>query len=484
MDLDRGQDILNTAPDAREGVRRLPPLFTERMEALLGEEWPSLEAALTSGARGRGLRVNTLKAPADCLEGKPGLSKVPWTRDGYYYEEDLQPGRSLLHEAGLYYIQEPSAMAVAAFSGVCPGERVLDLCAAPGGKTTALAAAMEGRGLLVSNEIHPARARILSQNVERMGIRNCLVTNETPDSLLARFTGFFDRVIVDAPCSGEGMFRKEDQALTEWSPENVRLCADRQRQILSAAAGMVRPGGSLVYSTCTFAPEEDEGQILAFLHDHPDFSLKDLPALLGDRMEALGLSAGRPSFADPGGEDPLSETLAGALRLWPHRLRGEGHFLAVLTREGRPLPARKRSRARGIGGEDEKLWKDFEGAFLRTVLPGTKIRFGDNLYLLPEDLDLAGLKVLRPGLHLGTIKKKRFEPAHALALSLRPGEAVLVRDLSASSPEAAAYFRGEALEGSGEKGWILVCLDGISAGWGKAGGSMIKNHLPRGLRKP
>lgn len=463
---------------------QIPPLFRQRMEALLGEEWPLLEKALLEKDRARGLRINTLKAPASCLEGREGLSGIPWTRDGYYYEEALQPGRRPLHAAGLYYIQEPSAMAVAALSGAVPGERILDLCAAPGGKTCALAASMRGEGLLVANEIHPARARILSQNVERMGIRNCLVTNAAPDALAERFTGFFDRILVDAPCSGEGMFRKEEAAVREWSPENVRLCAARQKEILAAAAVMVRPGGTLVYSTCTFAPEEDEGQILDFLKSHPDFSLTDLPGLLGERMEAWGFAPGRPDFADPEGTDPASSRLSSCIRLWPHRLRGEGHFLAVLAREGKALPGRKAGRVRPLSREDERLWQAFATSALLTDLPGVRIRFGDQLFLLPLELDLHGLKVLRPGLQLGTFKKNRFEPAHALALALRKEEAVLTLDLPADGPEAAAFLRGESLPGQGKKGWTLVTLDGISAGWGKEGGNILKNHVPKGLRKP
>ena len=254
---------------------QLPELFEKKMKGLLGAEYDEFRRSYGKERR-QALRVNPAKlSAAEMKERSPfTLEPVPWAKNGFYYGAEDRPGRHPWHEAGVYYIQEPSAMSVAELAGVQPGERVLDLCAAPGGKSTQLAAALEGRGLLVSNEIHPVRAKILASNVERMGIPNAVVTNEPPERLSSHFPAFFDRIVVDAPCSGEGMFRKEEQAVLQWSQENVELCARRQQDILEEAAGMLRPGGVLVYSTCTFAPEEDEESVVRFLLKHPEFSVK------------------------------------------------------------------------------------------------------------------------------------------------------------------------------------------------------------------
>lgn len=339
---------------------------------------------------------------------------------------------------------------------VQPGERVLDLCAAPGGKSTQIAAALKGEGLLVSNEIHPARAKILSENVERMGIRNACVTNETPARLAEVFPEYFDRILVDAPCSGEGMFRKNEAACEEWSPENVELCASRQDEILGCAARMLRPGGRLVYSTCTFAPQENEGSISRFVERHPEFSVLD------------------------------------SLRLWPHKIKGEGHFAAVLQKAGEEAVSYRVQSAGGVEkGIPEKNfakdWADyltFAKETLRVPLSGNYLKFGDNLYLMPEGMpSLKGLKVLRPGLHIGTLKKNRFEPSHALALALSAEEVLKVWNLSSKEPVIHAYLNGQTFPAEGEKGWYLICVDGFSIGWGKLAGGIMKNHYPKGLRK-
>ena len=472
----------------------LPEKFLERMQNMLGEEYPAFLESL-SGKRYRALRLNPLKTRIQ--EGKEKLpftlSPVPWTKNGFYYEEEEQPGKHPYHEAGLYYIQEPSAMAPVpclmeerASAAAIPErqeehvsaaampeqreepalpERVLDLCAAPGGKSTQIAEYMRGRGMLITNEIHPQRAKILSENIERMGISNAIVLNETPESLSKRFIAFFDRILVDAPCSGEGMFRKNDNAGEEWSEENVALCAERQDGILDCAATMLRPGGRLVYSTCTFAPAEDEGSVSRFLETHPDFYL--------EKEE----------------------------RLMPHKVKGEGHFLAVLHREGGQL-----SNAATAGTEKSLTLKDcrefLDFAKEALTIPAEELtegkillRFGEQLYLAPaETPSLRGLKVLRPGLHLGTVKKNRFEPSHALALFLKKEQAVQAINLTGDGTAVRKYLEGQTLTiGEGcdvemadaalPKGWCLVCVDGYSLGWGKAAGAVLKNHYPKGLRK-
>ena len=347
-------------------------------------------------------------------------------------------------------------MAPAALLDPQPGERVLDLCAAPGGKSTQLARAMDGRGILVCNEISPKRAKILSGNIERLGIANALVLNETPERLAERLPGWFDRVLVDAPCSGEGMFRKEEAALTDWSEATVAMCAARQRGILEAAARLLRPGGRLVYSTCTFAPEENEGVIEAFLQEHPEFRPETVEA---------------PWFA-PG----LTDT-PGMYRLWPHRLRGEGQFAAVLRRmDGPACPQIPLQRIEALPPESRELLSQ-----LPPLPDGGAVRFGQTLYLLPPDTpELGGARVLRAGLELGQLKKGRFEPAHALALWLPAAENAV--DYPADSPEIARFLRGETLP-TELRGWVLVRVDGYGLGWGKGAAGVLKNHYPKGLRR-
>lgn len=439
----------------------LPQEFLQRIHLQLGEEY---EAFLQSYERPRavGLRLNPLKGEAPPLPF--ALEPVPWAKDGYYYQSGERPGLHPWHEAGVYYLQEPSAMAPAPLLAVQPGERVLDLCAAPGGKSTQLAAFMQGRGLLVCNEYSPKRAKILSQNIERMGIANALVLNETPAALSRRFPGYFDKILVDAPCSGEGMFRKEEAALTDWSEETVALCAARQLDILRCAGKMLRPGGYLVYSTCTFAPAENEGVISAYLKESPAFSLADADA---------------PWFAQGSGrlvENPVPG-LERCLRLWPHRLRGEGHFAAVLQKNGG-------EEGNVFSAAREKLpqvWQDFAKDFDISLPAGKAVLFGENLFWAPEELpDLKGLRTLRPGLALGTLRKGRLEPAHALALWLKSG--VRCANFPAESPEIAAYLRGETLQ-CAQKGWTLVQAGGFSLGWGKCSGNQLKNHYPKGLRR-
>lgn len=533
------------------GKSMLPEAFLERMRGMLEEEY---EAFLESFEREayHALRLNALKRGADgrsaaevygtgqetgkmsdsaagtAVEGPEGkrsaavsgfaqLTKVPWAENGYYYEAEDQPGRHPFHGAGVYYIQEPSAMAPAELLGVRPGERVLDLCAAPGGKSTQIAAKLKGQGLLLCNEIHPARAKILSENIERMSVVNACVTNEAPARLAEIFPEYFHRVLVDAPCSGEGMFRKNDAACEEWSPENVHMCAERQDEILDCAAEMLCTGGRLVYSTCTFAPEEDEGSVSRFLQRHPEFSLLPMDIMEVEK-ERLGLKGcdGVPAYVD----NPVP-FLEGTLRMAPHRIKGEGHFAAVLQKEGSlPEGLRRNAVSGGVKGVSEKELGEFpqfcrdnlrcagqgasagqsvpempgtvSGLFVPEMLQAAAggtfgapqyIRFGENIYLVPADMPgLKGLKVLRPGLHLGELKKNRFEPSHALALSLSPQDVVHLWNLKADSPEAAAYLNGQTFPAEGEKGWYLVCVDGFGIGWGKLAGGIMKNHYPRGLR--
>lgn len=428
----------------------LPEVFLTRMQAQLGPEYPDFLLSLDR-PRAVALRFNPLKGEAPVL---PFVEKsVPWEPMGHYYDPQARPGLHVFHDAGVYYLQEASAMAPVVLLDPQPGEKICDLCAAPGGKTTQIAGRMLGQGLLLCNEIHPKRARILSQNIERMGVANALVTNTTPADLAGRFPGFFDRVLVDAPCSGEGMFRKEEAAVTDWSQETVQMCARRQAEILDCAAKLVKPGGRLVYSTCTFAPEEDEEAASAFLDRHPEFSPLPLDA---------------PWFT-PG------ET--GNFRMWPHKLLGEGHFAAVFVKtqgDTEDIP--------GISGEKPpKVWTEF-AKDLTYPLPGGKLlSFGQKLFWVPENTpDLSRLKVLRPGLELGEVRKDRFEPAHALALWLKDFRCSC--SFAPDSKEIRDYLHGDVVA-SAQKGWCLVKAGPYSLGWAKGDGRVLKNHYPKGLRR-
>ncbi|MFB9327166.1 RsmF rRNA methyltransferase first C-terminal domain-containing protein [Paenibacillus aurantiacus] len=451
----------------------LPEAYISQMKQLLGAD---TDAFLDSYEQPRtyGLRFNPLKTDAwssirDELATAFGLEPIVWCKTGCYYDEQARPGKHPYHAAGLYYIQEPSAMTAAELLDVRPGLTVLDLAAAPGGKTTQIAGKMNGEGLLIANEIHPSRAKILSENVERSGIPNAVVTNAAPDELSKRFPAFFDRIMLDAPCSGEGMFRKDEGAIAEWSPKHVAMCAARQEDILAHAAAMLKPGGRMVYSTCTFNRSENEETMLAFCRRHPEFEL------------------------------------LATERVWPHLVRGEGHFVAVLrkseTAESQPDElSRKQGRkgkpaAPGSALKTEMaLFREFAQEALpqgAPLAPGEPVRFGDALYWLPHgDTEgrftsavLHGLKVARPGLHLCDIRKNRIEPSHALAMALPASAANWTQSYAPEAREIAAYLRGETLAAeAGSTGWGLIAVDGFPLGWGKASAGIVKNHLPKGLR--
>lgn len=458
----------------------LPERFMERMNHLLSKsEYEEFVKRLEAEKRYVSLRINPLKGDGELVRQCFATGSVPWCETGFYYDNEKRPGKHILHEGGAYYIQEPSAMAPAVYLDVKPGEKVLDLCAAPGGKSTQIAGAMMGEGILISNEIHPARAKILSENMERMGVKNAIVTNETPQNLAKIFVSYFDKIMVDAPCSGEGMFRKNDNAAGEWSEEHVTMCASRQREILDIAADMLHPGGTIVYSTCTFAPEENENTIADFLLHHPEFYTEEVK--LYDGMEH-----GRAKWCGEYAKDS-DDFCKGTIRLWPHKLQGEGHFLAVLKKRGKGDRSDVISKNGIIAGMKESELKEvyaFVKENLNIPLRGTFVRFKDAIYLLPEDApSLRQIKVLRAGLCIGIMRKNRFEPEHALAMALKKDEAKHVVNLSMDDPHGKAYLRGETFEWEGEKGWYLITCEGYSLGWGKLAGQVMKNHYPKGLRK-
>jgi 16S rRNA C967 or C1407 C5-methylase (RsmB/RsmF family)/NOL1/NOP2/fmu family ribosome biogenesis protein len=491
-------------------VPPVPPAFLERMARLLGPEFPAFLAAYEQPPV-NALRANTAKiAPRALRDLLPlELEPVPWSDEAFLIApgaDDMRPGKHPYHAAGLYYLQEPSALAPVELLDPQLGERVLDLAAAPGGKGTHIAARMQAlervssggaphsRGVLVANEIHPRRAWDLAENLERFGARHAAVSNETPERLAGAFGAWFDAVLVDAPCSGEGMFRKSEAARQEWARELVTGCALRQAGILDQASRLVRPGGRLVYSTCTFAPEEDEETVARFLNGHPDFELIE-------PERKPGFVVGRPEWAAP---ELRRDDLARCVRLWPHLTPGEGHFAALLRRqpevhiadEHAPHRAPERYQKPDRAAEAASLtaYREFCAHELLTRpedLSGGQVSLvGSYLYAIPPALAgshamLAGLRTLHPGWWLGVMagpRKDRFEPSHALALGLRLGDARLIVDLPPDSRAVDAYLRGHTLTDAGANGWVLVGVGGYPLGWARRVDGRLKSHYPKGLR--
>ncbi|TDF95989.1 RsmF rRNA methyltransferase first C-terminal domain-containing protein [Paenibacillus piri] len=575
--------------------RLLPEAFLAKMKRMLGDDYPAFYASYDD-PRWYGLRVNTLKCSnsefLDLTDFR--LEPIPWARTGYYYREEDRPGKHPHYHAGLYYIQEPSAMAPVELLDVRPGERVLDLCAAPGGKTTQIAAKLAGQGLLVMNDIHPDRVKALVKNIELCGVRNAVVLNEQPDKLQRPFGAFFDKILIDAPCSGEGMFRKEEDMAKAWQPDWVTKYAAMQRELLRQAAVMLRPGGRMVYSTCTFSPEENEAMIAEFIEAHPQFSVRQIEAVNGlssGRSEWVDLAAdlaaneaaervrsgndererehrlegsrlrrpgnGRAGMPASGMEkasaaikaqaivpppsesgsveisDGAKRAVEGTARLWPHLLRGEGHFVAVLEHAATPAndesgDAGKHSELRSETGQakteviqtgqetrrqrgsetalrpsvkqrsqpavDMQPLYRFMEELAPTVQVGRLVLYGEHAYAAPDGLpDLHGIRVIRPGWYLGSIRKQRFEPSQALAMGLHADDAVRTVRLAARDDDALRYLKGETLDMAGErvvrsdesvpaKGYCLVCVDGYPVGWGKWLDGMLKNEYPAGWR--
>ena len=425
----------------------LPEAFAERMNRQLHDELPVFLHALELQPV-RGIRMNPAK-PFQGMEIYTAAERIPWTEYGYYLPFESNAGATVFHEAGAFYLQEPAAMLPAEVMNVAPGEIILDLCAAPGGKSTQMAQKLHGKGLIVCNEPVPKRASVLSRNLERMGITNSLVINSMPERIPSTWNGIFDGVLADVPCSGEGMFRRDPQTRTEWSPEQAAGCAERQKHILNDAARFVRPGGRIVYSTCTYNPEENEKNIEWFLKTHDDFETEP--------------------FSIKG-----AEGLDGMLLCLPHRMKGEGQFVAKLRRKGQ---GDRRDLhipfcPPGHGDMDlmtDQLW----------FLPKPDARFGETLVYTPETPPLEGVRVLRAGLHLAHVKGKNLIPDHAAALCRIPADGPAVEIESSAVQEycAGAEIKAEA------KGWTVLTYRGLHLGWGKGSGGTVKNHYPKGLRK-
>ena len=468
----------------------LPQSFLDSMKEILGEDYEAFLAGF-DGQRQYGLRVNTLKMNLEEFEriAPFHLKKVPWISNGYFYEAEDAPAKHPFYSAGLYYLQEPSAMTPASRLKVQPGERVLDLCAAPGGKATELGAALQGEGLLVANDINTARARALLRNLELFGISNSFLTNEPPHVLAERFPEFFHKIMVDAPCSGEGMFRKNPAVVDSWQEKGPEYFSKLQREIIVQAADMLLPGGMMFYSTCTFSPLENEKTITHLLKERPDMEVIPMEDYEGF---AEGLTSYRGEVFD--------ESCKLCRRIWPHKMSGEGHFMALLHKKSGTQQQVQQTvsqssiwweKCKGLNKEQKAAAEDFF-SHVNIAYDGKRIDVrGDNLYYLPAPkYDGRGLHFLRNGLFMGEFKKKRFEPSQPFALALHAQDFDQVLDFPADDERLSRYLRGETLDVSdliaGEKkrkGWQLVMVAGHPLGFGKLVNNNLKNKYPAGWRK-
>ena len=511
----------------------IPEEFEMKMKKLLGGEYEEFLASYDR-PRNFGLRVNVDKiSPGEFEKIAPfHLTKIPWTENGYYYEEQDMPARHPFYYAGMYYLQEPSAMTPASRLVSQPGDKVLDLCAAPGGKATELGARLHGQGVLVANDISASRAKALLKNIEVFGIRNSFVVNEVPAKLAENFPEFFDKILVDAPCSGEGMFRKDPAVAKVWDSNKPFECAKQQKEIITRAAQMLAPGGNMLYSTCTFSPEENEQVIQFLLDSRDDMEIREI-------QPYEGFAPGRPEVAYEGwdGEctDPVrrkmgTPDLKKCVRIWPHKMAGEGHFLALLHKKAPGEAARAQENDRnghpnrettvdehknpvegtisdikGIGKPETKaLTEFFADVSMEMNWKQVEVRKGQ-VYLVSEALGTRkGLVFLRNGLYLGEIRKDRFEPSQSFAMALKKEEYTAVIDLDYSDVRVEKYLRGETLEVDDivehnlqeaekmsdtksmkkrlEKGWQLVCVNGYPLGWGKLVNGALKNKYHAGWR--
>ncbi len=506
----------------------LPPKFTAKMKPLLGDEFDDFIRSFDE-KRHTGLRVNTAKISVERFrEICPfKIEPIPWIKNGFYYDADeVRPAKHPYYYAGLYYLQEPSAMTPAACLNPQPYDKVLDICAAPGGKATAVGSVLGEEGLLVANDISSSRAKGLLKNIETAGIKNAVVTCADPSSLVSVFPEYFDKILVDAPCSGEGMFRKDPKMIKAWEKKGPEYYVPVQRSILISAAKMLKPGGTLLYSTCTFDPDEDEGAVTCLMEQMPEFSVIPVKPYEGFArgFEMKGEGDGR-SLCDCKCDFQNLRSLKNAVRIWPHRMRGEGHFIALLKKADTVrslVPGADRNEdygaAKCAAGRDTAREKAAgrdtarKNAALRDLTPKGTFSFealddffsrvsrkdfcdparltvrGEQVFLSPKDLpSLGGVRVLREGLLLGSLKKDRFEPSQALAMCLREGDYEDEICLAADDERVIRYLKGETtdisdIESDDKKGWRLVTVDGFALGWGKSLSGVLKNKYHPGWR--
>lgn len=458
----------------------LPVAFEEKMKEMLGSDYEKYLASFECEAH-QGLRVNTSKISVeDFLKISPyELTPVPWCSNGFYYEKTEKPAKHPFYFAGLYYIQEPSAMTTASLLPIEEGDVVLDLCAAPGGKSTELAAKLNGTGLLVTNDISNSRAKALLKNIEVFGVGNALVLSESPNELAKRFPAFFDKILIDAPCSGEGMFRKQTNMTKAWESNGVDLFVGLQRSILKEAIRMLKPGGILIYSTCTFSKEENEQSIEYLLSMDDTLHLMDLPLL-------EGFDTGHPDWGNTSNPE-----LVKCRRLWPHKIKGEGHFVAMVKKE-EPAEQSVLTSVQDYVFSKEKLSKEAEAFIDSLDYPFDKSCFDvqkERVFYIPKQMPyVKGLRILRCGLYMGDMKKNRFEPSQSLAMFLKASQFPNVVKLAIEDERVVKYLKGETIElieeetKSIEDGMCLICVMEYPLGFGKLNRGTVKNKYLPGWR--
>lgn len=455
----------------------LPVAFTDKMQKLLGNEFEDYIKCYEE-KRLYGLRVNTKKISVE--EFKKicpfEITPIPWIENGFYYDgERVQAAKHPYYFAGLYYLQEPSAMTPANRLPVEPGDKVLDVCAAPGGKATELGAKLQGEGVLIANDISNSRAKGLLKNIEVFGIGNVLVLSEEPGKLEEYFPEYFDKILIDAPCSGEGMFRKDKKMVKAWEEHGPEFFAKIQRSIVTQAARMLKPGGMMLYSTCTFDPEENEGTIEYLMSQYPEFVIKEI-------RPYEGFACGKPEVT----ETKLEE-FKKTVRIWPHKMHGEGHYVALLQK-GEPTAAKEmvisKNRVKKVPEEILEFFADidWEMDWSRLEL------YSEKVYYMPEGIpNVKGIRFLRTGLYLGDLKKNRFEPSQSLAMCLKKEEYKNTINLVSSDERVIKYLKGETIDvddivSPKAKGWQLVLVDGYPLGWGKLANGTLKNKYLPGWR--
>ncbi len=457
----------------------LPAAFLAQMQELLGEEYTDYMNSFQE-KRIYGLRLNRMKISQDAFAAiSPfDVEQIPWIDNGYFYQGDVKPGKHPYYFAGMYYLQEPSAMTPANRLPVEPGDKVLDICAAPGGKSTELAAKLNGTGLLVSNDISNSRAKALLKNLELFGTTNAIIMSESPHKMVGQFREYFDKILIDAPCSGEGMFRKEPAVIKSWVQNGTEFYEKLQREIVTYALQMLKPGGMLLYSTCTFNPGEDEGTVMYMRKICPELQILPIEGY-------EGFCPGRPDVVEDGDEE-----LRKCVRIFPHKMQGEGHFLALLQKgtgeKKQSVNVKSGKMSREVAAMED-LHKFLQDVALEIDLSKVTLR-GENVLYLPCDVpDLKGLRILRSGLLLGEYRKGRFEPSQALAMALQAEQYAHCVNLPVSDERVIRYLKGETIEvddltDKSLKGWQLVCVDKYPLGWAKGNGTSLKNKYLAGWR--
>lgn len=444
----------------------LPEEYSIKMKELLKDEFDDYIKSFEF-KRYFGLRANTLKISADKLKNilDIDLEPIKWCKEGFYYNENERPAKHPYYNAGLYYIQEPSAMSTGAMIDIKEGDKVLDLCAAPGGKSTQIGAKLKNTGILISNDISTSRCKALVKNIEVSGIKNAVITNETPEKLKLKFKNYFNKIVVDAPCSGEGMFRKDADIIKSWKSDKTEIC-NIQKNILKNASEMLCEGGIIAYSTCTFSPEENEYIIDDFIKNNDDFEIIDV-------AKNSGFDFGVPKWVENGIDD-----LKKCGRLWPYKIKGEGHFLALLKKKGEYVNIESEKCVKIKDKNLDEYYK-FSNEYLNINIDKNLVMHKNSLYNVPFDIDLDGLRVIRSGFYLGDIKTKRFEPSQSFAMGIKKEDAKNVINFNLNEENLIRYLKGESFLIDADEGFNIICVDGFTLGWGKVQNGRLKNkYLP------